>query len=72
MEVKYPLIIITLPIVVIICLLLIKKKNENFKVGSKIANTEYLKNSKYYKIIVKRYNFIKVTTTILFLISKII
>ena len=69
MEVKYPLIIITLPIVVIICLLLIKKKNENFKVGSKIANTEYLKNSKYYKIIVKRYNFIKVTTTILFLIS---
>ena len=69
MEIKYPLLLIALPIVVIICLVLIKKKNEDYKEGSKIANTEYLKNSKYYKKIIKKYNFIKITTTILFFIS---
>ena len=69
MEIRYPLVLIVLPIIVIICLLFIKKKDEKYKDGSKIANTEYLKSSKYYKKIIRKYNFIKITTIILFLVT---
>ena len=59
MELRYPFVILIV-IFIIVCYLMVAKKRDNkYKSGSKIANTEYLKKSSYYKKKLKEYNFIK-------------
>lgn len=71
MEIKYPFILITIPIVLITYLIISKKRKDTYTNGSKIANTDYIKKSKYYKNRIHKYQFIKITA-IIFFISAII
>ena len=59
MEIKYPFILITIPIVLITYLIISKKRKDTYTNGSKIANTDYIKKSKYYKNRIHKYQFIK-------------
>ncbi len=57
MELRYPLIVILLVIALICYIFLGKKRKVKFTKGSKIANTNYIKNTDYYKNKIKKYNF---------------
>ena len=67
MEIKYPFILITIPVILITYLIFNRKKKDNYTSGSKIANTDYIKKSKYYKNRIQKYKFIKITTITFFL-----
>ena len=59
MELRYPFIIIIIIIIIIFYFSLSKKGNIKYKKGSKIANTQYIKNTDYYKKKIKEYNILK-------------
>lgn len=67
MELRYPIFIVIITISIICYFTLSKKKQEDYTVGSKIANTEYLKNTEYYRQKIKEYNLIKKITYTLFI-----
>lgn len=60
MELRYPYLIIIGLIIITFVLFLFKKKHHQFNGGIKLANTQYLKNSLYYKKILKRYKFMMI------------
>ena len=66
MEIRYPFVIIIVIITIACCFIFTKKKNIKYKNGSKIANTQYLKNTNYYKKKIKEYNISKKIIIILF------
>ena len=59
MELRYPFIIIIVIIVIILYFFISKKKIVKYKIGSKIANTQYIKNTDYYKKKIKKYNILR-------------
>ena len=59
MEIRYPLLLILLPIGIGIYLFYPKQKEEKQNKGSKIANTLFLKNTDYYKKLLKDYKIYK-------------
>lgn len=59
MEIRYPILIIIIAISIICYLVFPKKKDEEYTTDSKIANTNYLKNTDYYKKKIKEYNILK-------------
>ena len=67
MELRYPIFIPITIIAFSILFIIGKKKIQKYKDGSKIANTQYLKNTIYYKKIIRRYNFYKFVLYILFI-----
>lgn len=69
MELRYPFIIIIIIIIIIGYFFLSKKQDNKYKNGSKIANTQYLKNTDYYKIKIKEYNIIKKAIMIIFSVA---
>lgn len=69
MELRYPFVIIIIVIIIICYFLLSKKKDNKYKSGSKIANTQYLKNTDYYRKKIKEYNILKKTIIIIFWIA---
>lgn len=68
MEVRYPFLIVIIILIFVIYFIFFKKKKIDYTKGSKIANTEYIKNTDYYKNIVKKYNIYKISIFILFII----
>ena len=58
MELRYPFIIIVVFIGLIINFFINKKGINQFKNGSKIANTSYIKNNDFYKKLVNKYKII--------------
>ena len=66
MALRYPFFLIIISIGIIIYFIINKKKKENYTIGSKIANTNYIKNSNYYKKKVKEFNLIKKIIYIIF------
>ena len=69
MEIRYPIIIILI-LVIIICFFKFSRKNTiKFKDGSKIANTKYLKKNIYYQQIINKYKKLKNFLIILFIIA---
>ena len=71
MVLKYPLLIVILPICIIVFLYLTKKKKNNQDQGSKIANTNFVKNTSYYQKLLKSYQFYKVLLITSFIIAVI-
>lgn len=69
MELRYPFVLIVVIIIIVISFLFFKKKDINYKNGSKIANTQYLKNTDYYRKKIKEYNILKNVITIIFCIA---
>ena len=67
MEIKYPFLIIVVPLIVILLLFIIKIKKEKFKEGSKIANTSFIKNTDYFKSKMREYKIIKYFSYITFI-----
>lgn len=59
MELRYPILIVISIISIVLFLMFSKKKQSEFTNGSKIANTEYLKQNEYYKKKLQEYNLIK-------------
>ncbi len=59
MELRNPAVIIIVIVAIAIYFIFSKVKKEKYTIGSKIANTKYLKNSSYYKKKIKQYNLIK-------------
>lgn len=58
MEIVYPIIII-LTIFILIFIFIYRKKNKiKFKNGTKVANTKYVKQTNYYKQILKKYKIL--------------
>lgn len=66
MELRYPILIIIVAISILLSFIFFKKKKEQYTIGSKIANTQYLKSTNYYKKKIKEYNLIKKIVYILF------
>ena len=75
MEIMYPEIII-FSFLLAFLLLFVKKKEKRFKNGVIVANTKYVKKTKYYQNIVTKYNIynilIKIVCIILVLISALL
>ena len=69
MAIKYPLLIITLPILIGLFLFLTKEKKKDKDKGSKIANTKFLKESDYYKKLFHDYKYYKTMTIISFIVA---
>lgn len=61
MDIRYPILLIIIPLIIIGYLLLVKNKNNNTekKSKSKIANTYLIKNTDYYKSILRKYKLYK-------------
>ena len=66
MELRYPLVIFIIIFLIICYFILVKKKDNKFINGSKIANTHYIKNTDYYKKKIKEFRIIKYTLFSLF------
>ncbi len=66
MELRNPIIIIIIIVGIILYFIFSKIKKEKYTIGSKIANTKYLKNSNYYKKKIKQYHLIKKIIYIVF------
>ncbi|MBR3524114.1 MAG: hypothetical protein IKN87_05495 [Bacilli bacterium] len=49
MELRHPLVLLLIPLIIIIYLFINRKRKNNYIGGSKIANTNYIKESTYYK-----------------------
>ena len=69
MELRYPFLIILIIVLIIVYFLLSKNKKNIFTIGTKIANTNYIKNTKYYKKKRKEYNIIKKILILIFVTS---
>lgn len=74
MELMYPFIIYaSIPIILILLFLKIKKKNIPYSKGKKVANTKYIKKLEYYKERIKKYkaliNLLKIVCVICIVIS---
>lgn len=69
MEIRYPFVILIVLAVIIGLLLFTKKKDKKYKDGSKIANTEYLKSTPYYKKRLTIYKAIKTIFLLVFVIA---
>lgn len=69
MELRYPLLLFVIPIAIGTYVFFTKKKKVEKKSGSKIANTFFLKNTDYYKKILRSYNFYKSIIFIAFIIA---
>lgn len=67
MELRYPILAIFLVIIISCYFVFVKQKKAKYTVGSKIANTDYLKNTDYYRKKVKEYKIIKVIFNLLFI-----
>ncbi len=59
MEIKYPILIFIITGFMSWYLLFQKNKKEKFSTGSKIANTNYIKNTTYYQKQIKKYHLLK-------------
>ncbi|MEE3343302.1 MAG: VWA domain-containing protein [Bacilli bacterium] len=59
MELRYPFAIIIVVILFLGIIWIYRKKDNGYKDGSKIANTEYLKNTDYYKKKLREYKMIR-------------
>lgn len=64
MELRYPLFILLIISITFIFIIFQKKKKINYTIGSKIANTNYIKNTDYYQKKLRKYNIIKKIITI--------
>ena len=71
MELRNPVFIILIPFVLFLVFFLSKRKDAAYNEGSKIANTNYLKNSDYYKKKIKEYQLIKLLSVISFIVMVI-
>ena len=67
MVIRYPIFLIIIPLVVFLILFLVKKKKGVYKDGSKIANTDLIKNTDYFKKKIREYKIIKSFTYISFI-----
>ena len=68
MAIKHPLLLILLPILILLYLHTKKEKKEK-KVKTKIANTFFVKNSEYYKKILKNYQTYKTILYLSFIVA---
>ncbi len=66
MELRYPILMIIIIILIILYLVFFKRKKCKYTNGTKIANTEYIKNTDYYQKRLKIYNILKRILYILF------
>ena len=57
MELMYPFIILVIIVILIFVLVIKNKKDDKYKNGIKVANTQYIKSIPYYKEIVKKQKF---------------
>ena len=57
MELMYPFVILVLIVILIFVLVIKNKKDDKYKNGIKVANTQYIKSIPYYKEIVKKQKF---------------
>lgn len=69
MELRYPILILLIIILITCYFILVKTKDKKYTKGSKIANTHYLKNTNYFKKKIKEFKIIKYFLTIMFLVS---
>ena len=61
MELRYPFILVIVGLILIVNIFLFKRKKSTFNTGSKIANTNYLRNTDYFKKKLRKYNlFVKI------------
>ena len=65
---RYPILLILIPIVILIVIIFNKKDKIKFEKGSKIANTNYIKNTEYFKKKIQQYNFFKMLSFISFIV----
>lgn len=59
MELRYPIILILLLILFVYIFIRTKKEKKSFDIGSKIANTNYIKKTKYYQNKIKKYKLLR-------------
>lgn len=57
MELMYPFVILVIIVILIFVLVIKNKKDDKYKNGIKVANTQYIKSIPYYKEIVKKHKF---------------
>lgn len=69
MELRYPIILIFGILFISIVLFFLKKYKSKYKMGIKIANTQYIKNTLFYKKIIKEYRIILLLSKTLCLFS---
>lgn len=69
MEIRYPILLLIIPIAIILYLIIYKDKKIEEKTGSKIANTSYLKNTEYYKMLLRKYKILRIVLIISFIIA---
>ncbi len=69
MVIKYPLLIIILPIIIFLFLYFTKAKKKEKTKGSTIANTSFLKETDYYKKLLSDYKFYKTMTLLSFVVA---
>jgi len=59
MEIRYPVVLIFIPLVLFLVFFFTKKKKAIYKEGSKIANTDLIMKTDYFKKKIREYNIIK-------------
>lgn len=69
MELRYPFVIIIVIFIIICFFLLVKRKDNKYVKGSKIANTHFIKDTDYYKKKIHEYKIIKKLAIIMFAIA---
>ena len=71
MDIRYPILLLLIPLLIIGFLILVKNKEKNTKIKSKskIANTSLIKNTDYYKNILRKYKILKITLITSFVIA---
>lgn len=69
MEIRYPILLLLVPILIILFFKFINNKNIKQTAESKIANTSYLKETEYYKKLLKKYKILKVIIITSFIIA---
>lgn len=57
MELMYPFVILVIIVILLFVLVIKNKKDDKYKNGIKVANTQYIKSIPYYKEIVKKQKF---------------
>ena len=72
MEIKNPIVIIIIAIISIVLIFIKFNKKSQYKNGKKVANTKYIKETKYYKNKYMKYKFLCVTLNVLSALSIII
>jgi len=69
MEINNPIFIGITILFIVVVLIITRRKKDKFKDGSKIANTKYVRSSKYYKRILRKY---KLLTALLILVISLV